>query len=255
MEQIEPISGFVPYMTGQGNHERDFPGSGNVIGGRDSGGECGIPTQARFHMPTCDQPNTSPCIDAKFGSKLEAAGGDDLEKRSALSSTSGITENRDASADDGWYSFEQGSVHFLNLNTEMSTRQGSRQYTFVENDLAAVNRSLTPWVFIFGHRQMYSGNSMSPQNSLGDLEDLMMKYKVDIAFWAHIHFAQQSCPMYKAKCVNSTDAAGYDAPVHVVIGNAGQSLTNFPPPQQRARWSVYVLTIDYICTIFALLFT
>ena len=53
MAQIEPISRRVPYMTGMGNHERDFPGSGNSIGNGDSGGECGVPTEARFPMPTC----------------------------------------------------------------------------------------------------------------------------------------------------------------------------------------------------------
>ena len=140
------------------------------------------------------------------------------------------------------YSFNQGSAHFLNLNTEMNSSTGSRQYEFVAADLAAVNRTLTPWVFVFGHRQMYSGNSIAPQNSMGDLEPLLMKYvhslpntcsvqvqtlqphysakfdcryKVDIAFWGHIHFAQQTCPMFQGHCVNQTDEAGYDAPIHV----------------------------------------
>ena len=60
---------------------------------------------------------------------------------------------------------------------------------------------------------------------------------MDIAFWGHIHFAQRSCPMVNAKCVTTKDAAGYDAPIHAVIGNAGQSLTKFTTP--RAAWSVY----------------
>ena len=43
--------------------------------------------------------------------------------------------------------------------------------------------------------------------------------------------------MYRAKCVTTKDAGGYDAPIHTVIGNAGQSLTaiNYEP----APWSVY----------------
>merc|ERR1719473_1339928 len=51
MEQLEPLATSAPYMTGQGNHERDYPGSGNSIGSGDSGGECGVPTQQRFIMP------------------------------------------------------------------------------------------------------------------------------------------------------------------------------------------------------------
>ena len=123
------------------------------------------------------------------------------------------------------------------LNTEMSSLTGSRQHAFVDRDLAAVDRAVTPWVFIVGHRQMYSGNMMSAANAMQDLEPLMMKYKVDVAFWGHIHFAQLSCPMYKARCVATKDASGYDAPVHAVIGNAGQGITKVPV--LKAPWSVY----------------
>ena len=64
-----------------------------------------------------------------------------------------------------------------------------------------------------------------------------MDNKVDVANWGHIHFAQQSCPMYQAACVTAKDAAGYDAPIHTVIGNAGQSLTALD--NTTAPWNVY----------------
>jgi hypothetical protein len=72
---------------------------------------------------------------------------------------------------------------------------------------------------------------------MGDLEPLLLKHKVDIAFWGHVHFAQRSCPMYNATCAATKDAAGYDAPIHAVIGNAGQTLTPFSSP--KANWSMY----------------
>ena len=78
---------------------------------------------------------------------------------------------------------------------------------------------------------------MSAGNDMEDLEPLLLKHKVDIALWGHIHFAQRSCPMYKAQCVTTKDAAGYDAPIHAVVGNAGQSLTVLPATP--APWSVY----------------
>lgn len=52
MSQIESMASAVPYMTGQGNHERDHPDTGIYYNSYDSGGECGVSTQARFHMPT-----------------------------------------------------------------------------------------------------------------------------------------------------------------------------------------------------------
>ena len=152
MAQIEPLSAHVPYMTAMGNHERDFPNSGAAIGKGDSGGECGVPTQARFHMPTCPQPNVAPCIGQMAGA------------HSGLSLAPGSAKRRLAgpvgSADDGWYSFNQGPVHFAVMTTEHASTRGSRQHAFFEADLAAVDRKVTPWVLFLGHRQMYSGNSM-----------------------------------------------------------------------------------------------
>lgn len=228
MEAIEELASQAPYMTGQGNHERDYPGSGNSIGAGDSGGECGTPTQARFHMPTCVEPNTAPCVGATNRSGEPALRLNKLPLKGPVPTSP---------ADDGWYSFDQGSAHFLMMNTEKSSAVGSRQHTFMDADLAAVDRTVTPWVFVFGHRQMYSGNSMTPQNAMGDVEELLMTHKVDIAFWGHIHFAQASCAMFKAKCVTTKDAAGYDAPIHAVIGHAGQSLTKIPKP--KAAWSIW----------------
>ena len=42
------------------------------------------------------------------------------------------------------------------MSTEHNFTQGSRQYKWIEQDLKNVNRSLTPWVAIVGHRAMYS---------------------------------------------------------------------------------------------------
>ena len=51
MHQIGPLARSVPYMTALGNHERDWPESGANVGQYDSGGECGVPMNARFTMP------------------------------------------------------------------------------------------------------------------------------------------------------------------------------------------------------------
>lgn len=43
----------VPYMVADGNHERDWPHSGDRFPDqRDSGGECGVPHERRFLMPS-----------------------------------------------------------------------------------------------------------------------------------------------------------------------------------------------------------
>ena len=42
------------------------------------------------------------------------------------------------------------------MSTEHNFTQGSPQYEWMEQDLKNVNRSLTPWVVIAGHRAMYT---------------------------------------------------------------------------------------------------
>lgn len=58
LNQIYPVASRVPYMTCIGNHERDYLQSGAHYNGTDSGGECGIPYESHFPMPTPakDQP-------------------------------------------------------------------------------------------------------------------------------------------------------------------------------------------------------
>lgn len=189
MTQIEPLAQRAPYMTTEGNHERDYPGSGNAVGGADSGGECGIPTEARFLMPTPDPVRTS-----------------------------------------GWYSFDQGPVHFLVMASEMSVKVGSAQMAFFERDLSRVDRSRTPWVIVMGHRPMYSSTSnpkgFDPDLPWEDVEKVFVKHEVDLCLWGHVHNAEVTCPMINGTCINGMPGE-YTAPVHAVIGNAGQSLTRF----------------------------
>jgi hypothetical protein len=43
-------------------------------------------------------------------------------------------------------------VHIVMTSTEHEFQQGTAQHSFIEADLAAVNRSRTPWVILAGHR-------------------------------------------------------------------------------------------------------
>jgi hypothetical protein len=52
-----------------------------------------------------------------------------------------------------------------------------------------------------------------------NLEDLLVKYHVNLALWGHHHSYQRTCPIYNMTC------GGYEFPVHVVIGMAGFELS------------------------------
>ncbi|KAJ4825590.1 hypothetical protein Tsubulata_015243 [Turnera subulata] len=52
---ISPMASQVSYMTAIGNHERDYINSGSKYVTPDSGGECGIPYETYFPMPTSEK--------------------------------------------------------------------------------------------------------------------------------------------------------------------------------------------------------
>merc|ERR1711964_704792 len=88
---------------------------------------------------------------------------------------------------------------------------------------------------------MYFTNETDPVLSV--LEDMFMKYKVDLALWGHVHNAQVTCPVFKGKCVPEKTPGVWAAPIHAVIGNGGNQITEFPPEEsQWASWSVYQST-------------
>jgi len=136
-----------------------------------------------------------------------------------------------------WYSFNYGLAHFVSIDTETDYNgspegQGSLagygpfgdQLAWLEADLqkAVANRALRPWIFVAGHRPIYSvtcmdsnGNPTSSCKSLQDaIEDLLYKYQVDIFFAGHVHSYQRTTPVYRG-----TPTA--NAPVHIIHGAAG----------------------------------
>jgi len=184
MDQISPISMKIPYMTGIGNHERDFRKTAFMTGD-DSGGECGIPYERRFPMP-------------------------------------GV------SGDQPWYSFNFGNIHFTIMSTEHDFTYSSAQYQWIAQDLSSVDRTATPWLIIAGHRPMYI-DSLNNMNWTGDqpvaqllrdnIEPIMLKYRVNLAFWGHHHSYQRTCPVFQENCGPSW------WPIHAVIGMAGCGLS------------------------------
>ncbi|KAL3834893.1 hypothetical protein ACJIZ3_009629 [Penstemon smallii] len=166
--QVEPIASTVPYMIASGNHERDWPGSGSFYDTMDSGGECGVLAETMFYVPAENR--------AKF-----------------------------------WYSTDYGMFHFCIADSEHDWREGSEQYKFIEHCLASVDRQKQPWLIFAAHRVLgyssdkYYGLEGSFDEPMGreSLQRLWQKYKVDIAFYGHVHNYERSCPIYQNKCVSS----------------------------------------------------
>lgn len=203
--QVEPIASTVPYMIASGNHERDWPGTGSFYDTPDSGGECGVPAETMFYVPAENR--------AKF-----------------------------------WYSTDYGMFHFCIADTEHDWREGSEQYKFIEDCLASADRRKQPWLIFAAHRVLgYSSDKWyglegSFEEPMGreSLQKLWQKYKVDIAFFGHVHNYERTCPIYQNQCVNS-ERSHYsgivNGTIHVIVGGGGSHLSEFS--SVTPSWSLY----------------
>jgi hypothetical protein len=58
-----------------------------------------------------------------------------------------------------WYSFETSGVHFISLSSYSDFDSSSDQYAWLQQDLASVDRSVTPWVIVQLHAPWYNSNT------------------------------------------------------------------------------------------------
>ncbi|KAM3704205.1 hypothetical protein ACJW31_04G158000 [Castanea mollissima] len=147
-----------------------------------------------------------------------------------------------------WYSTNYGMFHFCIADTEHDWREGSEQHKFIEKCLASVDRRKQPWLIFAAHRPLgYSSNdwfgqegSFSEPMGRDDMQKLWQKYRVDIAFYGHVHDYERTCPIYQNVCVNS-EVSHYsgtmNGTIHVVVGGGGHHLgTSFIG---IPNWSLY----------------
>jgi len=207
MRQIEPIAAYVPYMVSVGNHEEKYNFSHY---------------SQRFSMPRTQ--------------------------------------------DNMFYSFNLGPAHFIGFSTEAyyflqyGIKQVVFQYQWLEDDLKEAtkpeNRAKRPWIITFGHRPMYcsddDGDDCLNNESLVrsglpivkwfGLEDLFLKYGVDLEIWAHEHSYERLWPVYNHRVYNGSWDHPYTnprAPVHIVTGSAGcdENTDKFIPHPKS--WSAF----------------
>jgi hypothetical protein len=164
------ITSSVFYMTTVGNHEINCTEVSELTGICPSYHKNQIPYSNRFHMPS---------------------------KQSGGYSNS-------------WYSFNYGFIHVISLSCESDFPNApsgnlidtTTQVNWLKNDLAAVNRAVTPWVIVQCHRPWKGSIAVADilENGLlncppcqAAFENILIKYNVDIYLTGHVHWYERIC--------------------------------------------------------------
>lgn len=103
------------------------------------------------------------------------------------------------------YKADYGMFRFCIADSEHDWREGTEQYKFLENCLSTTDRQKQPWLIFAAHRVLgYSSSKWyamegSFEEPMGreSLQKLWQRYKVDIAFYGHVHNYERSCPIYQ----------------------------------------------------------
>ncbi|KAM0896834.1 hypothetical protein ACQ4PT_022965 [Festuca glaucescens] len=203
--QVAPISAKKPYMIASGNHERDWPNTGGFFDVKDSGGECGVPAETMYYYPAENRANF-------------------------------------------WYKVDYGLFRFCVADSEHDWREGTLQYKFIEECLSTVDRKHQPWLIFTAHRVLgYSSNSWyADQGSFEEpegresLQRLWQRYRVDIAYFGHVHNYERTCPLYQSQCVNNEQShysGTMNGTIFVVAGGGGSHLSDYTTA--IPKWSVF----------------
>ena len=202
---IEPLASGMPLMVGgAGNHEIEYINDVTPIFEA---------FEKRYFMPAVKPADGQSPAGIQWG-ELD----DDAEGRSCTPSEA----RSNYKWGNAFYSVNDGPLHLVALSCYSKADQYSDQYTWVRDDLATVDRSVTPWVIVTMHCPWYSTNThhlseWQAHDMQESLEPVFMQYGVDLVLSGHVHAYQRSHPVYKGEVV----ADGSKAPVYVVLGDGG----------------------------------
>ena len=114
-----------------------------------------------------------------------------------------------------------GPVHFTMLNAYQSWNEESEQLAWLRTDLANVDRDLTPWVVVGLHPPFYTSFSAHYREAecmRHAIEELLLKYNVDLVINGHVHGYERSSPVFDS---DITREAARCAPTHITVGDSG----------------------------------
>jgi hypothetical protein len=105
-----------------------------------------------------------------------------------------------------------------------------QQLQWLAKDLAAVDRSKTPWIVAMSHRPMYSSQNATYQvNVRNAFEPLLLQYGVDAYLSGHIHWYERLVPLGRNGTIDKSSMVNPNTYItgtgksmaHIINGMAG----------------------------------
>ena len=201
---MQPIASRIPTMVAAGNHDMrcTFPPR---VGGSGWCNELSSDAyRTRFTMPEALDP-VSATVDQ---SVAEEAGRN------------------------FFFSYDAGLAHVVVLCPYVLWGVDSAQYRWAAADLAAVDRSVTPWLIVISHAPFYTSNLRHQTEGrlmLEIFEGLFIHYAVDAVATGHIHAYERTAPVSGGLLTGTVDPNGA---VHLTVGCGGNAeglYTTFDP--------------------------
>src|SRR5574339_58932 len=97
-----------------------------------------------------------------------------------------------------FYSFNQGNIHFLMMDSSLAPSKMSAQFYFVQQDLDDASKNpKIKWIFVVIHKPLYTSSGKHPPDIQNTFlyHPLFDKYNGDIVFSGHNHWYERSLPL------------------------------------------------------------
>eukprot|EP01126_Amoeba_proteus_P028315 TRINITY_DN2794_c0_g2_i13.p1 TRINITY_DN2794_c0_g2~~TRINITY_DN2794_c0_g2_i13.p1 ORF type:complete len:397 (+),score=61.73 TRINITY_DN2794_c0_g2_i13:153-1343(+) len=145
-----------------------------------------------------------------------------------------VLENNTNGGDFYW-SFNYGIVHTIMLSSETDYGTDSTQYSWLKDDLAKIDRSVTPWVVAMWHTPWYNSNKAhqkAGEDMRESFEGLFYRYKVDIGIVGHVHAYERTHPVYQYEVTSG-------ATRYITVGNGGTPEGLYFSWEPKPSWSAF----------------
>ncbi|CAF4013323.1 unnamed protein product [Adineta steineri] len=144
-----------------------------------------------------------------------------------------MPSNHSGGHSNSWYSFNYAFIHVITISCETdfpnapsgNLLDNTTQINWLINDLARINRSVTPWVIVQCHRPWKGSIANAGLSDSGNcpqcqaaFEQILIDYNVDIYFNGHVHWYERIC---FNDVTNTTNYINPTGPVYLTNGGIG----------------------------------